>query len=212
MSISENRLGELIKGLLRENSMSMRSLAELTEIDVATISRITNGKRKANLHHLEKFSHCLDIPLTDFLIAAGYPIKAHKGNHQSDIHSSIEKIKNILIATDSYDNGFSIEAVDEQLTTFGQYSQTKEGEDTILNSFEDKIEKVGSIGPFIEQLKELFSRFRNSRGTTYELVIIGSALLYFISPIDVIPDYIFPIGYLDDAIAVQMSFKALQKK
>jgi uncharacterized membrane protein YkvA (DUF1232 family) len=33
---------------------------------------------------------------------------------------------------------------------------------------------------------------------------MGSALLYFILPVDVIPDYIFPIGYLDDAIAVQL--------
>ncbi|MFB8735547.1 YkvA family protein [Bacillus sp. SL00103] len=26
----------------------------------------------------------------------------------------------------------------------------------------------------------------------------GGALLYFIMPVDLIPDYIFPIGYIDD--------------
>ena len=31
--------------------------------------------------------------------------------------------------------------------------------------------------------------------------IIGSALLYFILSTDIIPDYVFPFGYLDDTIA-----------
>lgn len=63
-----------------------------------------------------------------------------------------------------------------------------------INSFEEKIEKIGSIGPFIDQLKSLFDRFRKKSGMPYELLIIGGALLYFISPVGVIPDYIFPIG------------------
>ncbi|MDR3542351.1 MAG: YkvA family protein [Desulfosporosinus sp.] len=43
-----------------------------------------------------------------------------------------------------------------------------------------------------------------SSTTTSDRVLLGSALLYFILPTDVIPDYIFPIGYLDDAIAVKL--------
>jgi uncharacterized membrane protein YkvA (DUF1232 family) len=39
--------------------------------------------------------------------------------------------------------------------------------------------------------------------------ILGSALLYFILPTDIIPDYVFPIGYLDDAIAVQLVMNQL---
>jgi uncharacterized membrane protein YkvA (DUF1232 family) len=30
------------------------------------------------------------------------------------------------------------------------------------------------------------------------LVLLGLALIYLISPIDIIPDVIFPVGYLDD--------------
>ncbi len=32
-----------------------------------------------------------------------------------------------------------------------------------------------------------------------ERCILGSVLLYFVLATDVIPDYVFPIGYLDDA-------------
>ncbi len=204
-------LGVLLKELLKERSLSMRKLSAMTEIDIATISRIINGKRKANLQHLEKISDCLEIPLINLLEAAGYPMEPDQETHHSDIHTSVEEIKKILKSTNSYENDFSIEAVDQRLSTFGQYSQTKEGKNTILNSFDEKIDRVGSIGPFIDQLRELFDRFKNRKGTPYELIIIGSALLYFISPIDVIPDYIFPIGYLDDAIAVQIAYSALKK-
>lgn len=41
---------------------------------------------------------------------------------------------------------------------------------------------------------------------------MGSALIYFILSVDVIPDYIFPIGYLDDAVAVQLVLNALMKR
>lgn len=32
----------------------------------------------------------------------------------------------------------------------------------------------------------------------FSLVMVGLALVYLISPIDIIPDIIFPAGYLDD--------------
>lgn len=212
MKDSEQELGLLMKSVLKERSMSMRKLGDLTGFDVATISRIVNGKRKANLHHLEKFAEHLQIPIVELLQASGYSIDTNKQSFDSDILTSVKEIKGILKSSNAYDSDFSVEAVDQRLETFGQYAQTEEGEATILKEFDEKIDKVGSIGPFIDQLKELFNRFKHRKGKPYELVIIGSALLYFISPIDVIPDYIFPIGYLDDAIAVQIALKSLKGK
>lgn len=206
----KHELGKLLKEILKERSISMRKLGELTDIDIATISRIINGKRKANLNHIEKFAVCLEVPIADLLQAAGYPVESKEDPAQPDIITSVTEIKNILESTNLYENNFSIEAVDQQLATFGQYSQTQEGEDTILKGFDEKLDKVGSIGPFIHRLKELFDRYKNRKGTPYELIIIGSALLYFISPVDVIPDYIFPIGYLDDAMAVQIAVRSLK--
>ncbi len=72
---NSNALGLLLRDLLKERSLSMRKLSELTEIDTATISRIINGKRKANLQHLERFADCLEVPLRDFFEAAGYSIE-----------------------------------------------------------------------------------------------------------------------------------------
>jgi uncharacterized membrane protein YkvA (DUF1232 family) len=40
--------------------------------------------------------------------------------------------------------------------------------------------------------------------------IIGSVLLYFILSIDIIPDYVFPIGYIDDITALKLVEKRLK--
>lgn len=111
-----------------------------------------------------------------------------------------------LVNTDA-----SVQVVEQHLANYELYSQTIEGESSILEEFEGKIDSVGSIGPLINQLKNLFETFCLHKGTASELAIIGSALLYFIIPVDVIPDYLFAVGYLDDAIAVQLTTTALEK-
>lgn len=209
MSENSNQLGLLLKELLHKRSLSMRKVSERTEIDTATISRIINGKRKANLHHLEKFAACLEVPIVDLLKAAGYPMEQTQAENKTDITMSVKEIQNILEASRLYDSNFSTDAVDQQLNQYGQHSNTQDGQRTIHNSFEEKLEKVGSSGPFINLLRQFYERFIHKKGTPFELAIIGGALLYFIIPIDVIPDYVFPIGYLDDAIAVQISLKSL---
>ena len=58
---------------------------------------------------------------------------------------------------------------------------------------------------FIEQLTDMYQQFCNETISKEERAVLGSALLYFILSTDIIPDYLFPIGYLDDAIAVELA-------
>ncbi|MFF2448043.1 helix-turn-helix domain-containing protein [Neobacillus sp. NPDC058068] len=206
-----SKLGLLLKELLKERSLSMRKLSELTNIDTATISRIINGKRRANPEHLQKIADCLKVPITNLFVAAGYPVDQGQEQQSSDIHSSIDSIQSILESTELNNKTFSIESVEQQLAKYQQYAETDEGKETILTGFKKKLRKVGSIGPFISQLKEMFERFRLKKGTPFELAIIGSVLIYFIISVDVIPDYIFPIGYVDDAVAVKLGLDLLSK-
>lgn len=206
-------LGLLLRELLKERSLSMRKFSELTGIDTATISRIINGKRNATPQHLEKFADCLDVPLINLFEAAGYPIeqRQEESESDSDIHTSVDAIQSLLKSSNVYDDEFSVSHVEQKLESYGFYAQTEEGKNSILKDFDKKIKSVGSIGPFISKLKELYEKFTLGNGTIFELTLIGSTLLYFIIPVDVIPDYLFPIGYLDDAIAVQLTTKTLLK-
>lgn len=196
----DNRLGLLLKELLGERSLSIRKLDKLTGIDAATISRIINGKRKATPAHLQRFAECLNVPFSKLLIAAGYP----DSPSQSDLQVSVAKIEEVLQSSNLFNYNYSVESIEKKLTHYRQYAQTKEGKETIVHKFIDKIQEVGASGPFIQHLQTMYERFRLKQGSAAEMALFGSALLYFILPIDCIPDYIFPIGYIDDAIAVNL--------
>jgi uncharacterized membrane protein YkvA (DUF1232 family) len=43
------------------------------------------------------------------------------------------------------------------------------------------------------------------------LVLIIAAVLYFVMPIDVIPDFIFGLGFMDDAAVLAWVFSVVQK-
>lgn len=200
-------IGQLLRNLLKEQSLSMRKLSELTDIDTATISRIINDKRKATLDHLEKFAAILEIPLANLLQAAGYPVD----NKKTVNPAYDETIQQLVDTSELLSTTISIEQVEYQLASYETYVQTTEGRTKILNEFEKKLKSVGGVGPFVDQMKELFRHFKTQDVAKRDMAIIGSALLYFIVPLDIIPDYLFAVGYLDDAIAVQIASSVITK-
>ncbi|MED1203624.1 DUF1232 domain-containing protein [Heyndrickxia acidicola] len=204
-------LGFLLKGLLKEKSLSMRKLSVLTEIDIATISRIINGKQQAKLNHLQQFSLHLSIPLEKLIQAAGYDIGGKQEEVPSDIHYSFDMIQEILKSYKLVDTTFTISRIQQELAKYEQYAKTEEGHQLICRDFQTKLEQVGNAGPFIEQLRDLYMKYCDEVTLLHERTILGSALLYFILSTDIIPDYVFPIGYLDDAIAVQLVINRLAK-
>ena len=204
----DNNLSLLLKKLLKEQSFSLRKFSELTDIDPATLSRIINGKRKATPDHLQRFAESLGVPISEMFVAAGFPIQPEK----SELQASIDNIQGYLESSHPQFKKFTLDSLKQELVKYEQYSQTEEGKETILHQFQEKIQKVNSIGPFIDQLNDMYDNFRKNNGTALEIALIGSALLYFILPLDCIPDYIFPIGYLDDAIVVKLISHSLQNR
>jgi uncharacterized membrane protein YkvA (DUF1232 family)/DNA-binding Xre family transcriptional regulator len=210
---NDSGIGLLLTGILKQRSLSKKELSELTNIDPATISRIIHGKRKANPNHLQKFADVLEVPISELFAAAGYPISENRRKQYSDdFHPSMDSILEILNSSEVYNKTFKIDSVKQKLDDYTLYAKMKEGRESILKNFENKLQEVSSFGPFIDHLKEMFFKFSRRQGTPFELALIGGALLYFISPVDVIPDYIFPIGYLDDALVVKMVLDILAKR
>ncbi|MGG4264373.1 DUF1232 domain-containing protein [Peribacillus simplex] len=208
----EQDLGLLLRSLLKEHSLSMRKLSVLTGIDTATISRIVNGKQQVKLNHLQQFSYHLNISLGKLIEAAGFNHGERQGELRSDIPYSVVTIQEILEAFNLIDTQFTMDRVEQELAKYEQYARTEEGHRIICKDFKTKVEQVGSVGPFIEQLEQMYIEYCNDETLITERVILGSALLYFILSADIIPDYLFPFGYLDDAIAVQFVLNRLGKK
>ena len=84
-----------------------------------------------------------------------------------------------------------------------------DNEETILNKMNDK-----NLKGFIDDVKLFFSMLKDFVTKKYTEVPVGTimaiagSLLYVLSPIDVIPDFLPVVGYLDDAgvIALCMNF------
>ncbi|SPF37656.1 DNA-binding helix-turn-helix protein [Candidatus Desulfosporosinus infrequens] len=198
------QLGVMLKVLLKEHSLSMRKLSTQTGIDIATISRIISGKQLARPKHLQQFAEFFGVPAERFFEAAGYIFGQQKEEFDSDIHASVETIQGILSSANLLDMQYTKDKVEQKLANYEHYAQTEEGQRIIREDYQKKIQQVGGLGPFIDDLNQMYELYCLSSTTTHDRALLGSALLYFILPTDVIPDYIFPIGYLDDAIAVKL--------
>ena len=61
-----------------------------------------------------------------------------------------------------------------------------------------KLEKYGRKISFAKDVKALYHYMRDPNVPWYRKSVVVAALIYFISPIDAIPDFIPIIGYLDD--------------
>ena len=185
----------------------MRQLGMLTNIDPATISRIMNGKQppKQNTYKIRRMS----TSSTQLLFDEMYPDSPHINKEKTDMYTSLDTIQQTLQSSNLFDFDYTTTRVKQELENYERYAQTTEGEKRIHDSFASKLEQIDSAGPFIEQLTDMYQQFCNETISKEERAVLGSALLYFILSTDIIPDYLFPIGYLDDAIAVELAKEKL---
>jgi len=190
--------GAKLNQLLKESKMSMRGLARETGIDASTISRLVNGKRQPTLEHLRLISASLHVPIAYFL----------EGEEHLDSAGSVGEAMDHLLA----ENLVPMQEIEERLEACRCDAETEAGRQTILEQFEQKLKEISGQGSFLERLKYFYNRFTERNGSKRELMLIGSVLLYFILPLDAMPDYLFPVGYIDDAIVAQIVSRKLIKE
>ena len=68
----------------------------------------------------------------------------------------------------------------------------------VRENFESKMERVGGKLRFAQDLIALWRYFLDSDVPWLRKAVVVGALVYFISPIDTIPDFAPIVGYLDD--------------
>lgn len=77
--------------------------------------------------------------------------------------------------------------------------------------------RSGALGAFWDSLLRLFRLLRAYMKREYttvplqSLILIVAAVLYFVLPIDVIPDFLLGVGYLDDAAVIAWVVATLKK-
>ena len=64
--------------------------------------------------------------------------------------------------------------------------------------------------PVVEQLYALYFMLRAEETPMRSKMVIVGALLYFVSPIDLVPDILGPLGFSDDLAVIAMVFKQVK--
>ena len=86
--------------------------------------------------------------------------------------------------------------------------------ENFLNNLEKKLSKIPKVGHVLANIPILVAMVRSHMKHEYPglplgtLIGVVAALVYFVSPVDIIPDSIPGVGHVDDAlvIAVTMAF------
>lgn len=196
--------GAYLRNRLMRANMSMRKLAEQCGIDVSTISRLAAGTQKPRPEHIEKISTALTVPVLDLWRAAGYIAEEDQSAPPTGL------VNEFLVAAFPELANLRLEQIEAELEKYRLFAQTFEGHHAIVQNFRSKLEQVNGTGPFIDMLKDMYMMYLDGKTDEEQRHLIASALLYFILATDVIPDYLFPIGYIDDAIAIDLVWKKLQ--
>ena len=109
------------------------------------------------------------------------------------------------------------EKVNEKFNSFKNKAYSEEDMHKVFDNEENILNKVmndKNLKQFIEEIKLFFCMLKDFFTKKYTEVPVGTimaivgSLLYVLAPIDIIPDFIPVVGYLDDAgiIALCMNF------
>lgn len=87
----------------------------------------------------------------------------------------------------------------------------------VQQGFNKAVQNKGDLGKVWDQLVLLFSLAKDYANGSYTaiptraIIAVFAGLLYFISPFDVVPDFIPGLGFIDDAFILGMVYKQIAK-
>jgi uncharacterized membrane protein YkvA (DUF1232 family) len=111
-----------------------------------------------------------------------------------------------------YGNGNNLTELEEfDALDFGGESEekTREKMNYVEENLWEKVERVGKKISFAKDIFALVKYMRDPLVSWHRKTIVVAALIYFISPIDAIPDIAPLVGYLDDLGVITAVLKFL---
>ena len=204
--IDQEQLRNHLKKEVASRKLSLRELGRLSGIDHATLSKIMNGKREMNFNHMRRLSDGLNISFKTLLSISD------KSDGDEDLSGNLEAVQKLTRATHPEMDDIILAQIDAEIKKYAKESVTDQGKQDILKSFEDKVTHSSNTGRFMKNIHSMYNHFKAMNGHPKDIALMGGALLYFIVTTDLIPDYLLPIGLLDDALIVQAISQRMENK
>lgn len=201
------------KGISAEDLVKQMNQTGLVKTNKPAISRVINGKREATDEEIHIIANILDNPL---LLEA---YKLYKGFHESNNETLLLAFYEVKDRIHSIDEppkeerpliNYSIlyqfvKSLYKQCLSYDVSQQLKDG-------FLLKLYHVSGFPAMLQQLQAMYLCFFHSPNLSKsDRAWLAASLLYFINPIDLVPDFIVGGGYTDDAIVTSFIFLKLSK-
>ena len=121
----------------------------------------------------------------------------------------MEDLKQNADISEIEEHDYMEDTLNDLSSEYDTHEKFNEGSDYIDENFWSKVEKVGKKLSFTKDIKALYNYFSEKNISWYRKTIVVAALVYFIMPIDAIPDISPLIGYLDDLGVITAVIKYL---
>ncbi len=115
--------------------------------------------------------------------------------------------------TKQYEHGYK-----KYTSKANEYFRNKKKSENLLNEAMKKAnDKKGRLEEFWEKLQLLLEVFQAWIKGEYKeipkgsIILIIAAVLYFVSPIDLVPDFIVGLGFFDDAAVIGFTLKQISE-
>ncbi|MDD2422493.1 MAG: DUF1232 domain-containing protein [Heliobacteriaceae bacterium] len=187
-------IGPFLDAKINECGYTLRETARLAGVSPSTLSRVIRGKRRPSARLLRTLAPVLGCPLPTLLAKAG-------------INSPEPESEPIDQAT-----GLLLDRLLLELPKYRAFGDTKEGQRLIKQELDAYITKSRQVLPDLGRIEELKCLWHDYQWATPYLSWISGALLYFISPCDLIPDFLGAIGYIDDVLIINWVWEKVHNR
>lgn len=195
---AEDRVVRQITRRMSDLGLSLRALARRAGVSHSAVSRLLSGRARPTAGLLRALAVPLGLAVDELLAAAGLPtaVGAPPGDAWEALRGlGVEPAPPALVLR-----------VAERLERLREYAATTEGLALAREGLERKVAALGARGPVIDRLRTLGRLYLEGTGAPEAArLAAGSAVLYFLMAVDAIDDFMFPIGYLDDAVAIALA-------
>jgi len=99
--------------------------------------------------------------------------------------------------------------IDEIEAQFADEDSFEKGKEEVEEKLWEKVERTGKKVSFIKDIIALYNYLMDDRVQWYRKTVVVGALLYFIMPMDLIPDIAPLVGYMDDLGVITATLKFL---
>ncbi len=99
--------------------------------------------------------------------------------------------------------------IDEIEAQFSDEESFEKGKEEVEEKLWEKVERTGKKVSFIKDIIALYNYLMDDRVQWYRKTVVVGALLYFIMPMDLMPDLAPLVGYMDDLGVITATLKFL---